>query len=114
MKPNRNRKDLVLPIPKLFLDYIFSIFQASQSSPRRVAVPVLVKDGKPCSAGSGNSGVLGGVGGGVGVGAGGLHDVSGGGHHDHSDVGGMSNLLDVGLTGHHPSTGHHFHHGMSQ
>ena len=74
-------------------------------------MPVLVKDGKPCSAGSGNSGVLGGVGGGVGVGAGGLHDVSGGGHHDHSDVGGMSNLLDVGLTGHHPSTGHHFHHG---
>lgn len=26
----------------------------SSSSPRRVAVPVLVKDGKPCSGGSGN------------------------------------------------------------
>ncbi|KAL3288520.1 hypothetical protein HHI36_002961 [Cryptolaemus montrouzieri] len=27
----------------------------SSSSPRRVAVPVLVKDGKPCSAGSGSN-----------------------------------------------------------
>ncbi|RZC38687.1 Homeobox domain containing protein, partial [Asbolus verrucosus] len=27
----------------------------SSSSPRRVAVPVLVKDGKPCSAGSGGT-----------------------------------------------------------
>lgn len=30
------------------------IFLQSSSSPRRVAVPVLVKDGKPCSSGSGN------------------------------------------------------------
>lgn len=55
--------------------YIFSFliivwhFQSS-SSPRRVAVPVLVKDGKPCSGsgqggGGGGQGVGGGNGGGV-------------------------------------------------
>ena len=76
-----------------------------------MAVPVLVKDGKPCHGGGVNSGSLGG-GSLAGAGAGGLHDASGGGHHEHSDVGGMSNLLDVGLAGHHTSTGHHFHHGM--
>ena len=80
------------------------VFQASQSSPRRVAVPVLVKDGKPCSGGGNSGGV-------IGAATGTLHDATGGGHHDPSDVGGMSNLLDVGLTGHHPSAGHHFHHG---
>ncbi|KAG5862254.1 hypothetical protein JTB14_012056 [Gonioctena quinquepunctata] len=31
-----------------------SILLKSSSSPRRVAVPVLVKDGKPCSGGSAN------------------------------------------------------------
>lgn len=38
-----------------FLNFInnLRLFQSS-SSPRRVAVPVLVKDGKPCSGGSGN------------------------------------------------------------
>lgn len=37
-----------------YLQKIFLNFQQSSSSPRRVAVPVLVKDGKPCS-GSSNS-----------------------------------------------------------
>lgn len=32
----------------------FLLFQSS-SSPRRVAVPVLVKDGKPCSGGNSNN-----------------------------------------------------------
>ena len=58
------------------------------------------------SDGGGNSGGV------IGAATGTLHDATGGGHHDPSDVGGMSNLLDVGLTGHHhTSTGHHFHHG---
>lgn len=35
------------------------LFQ-SASSPRRVAVPVLVKDGKPCGSGGGNEGGRGG------------------------------------------------------
>lgn len=33
----------------------FVVCFVGQSSPRRVAVPVLVKDGKPCSNGDGNS-----------------------------------------------------------
>ena len=71
-----------------------------QTSPRRVAVPVLVKDGKPCSASSssansdgssgggaslgvgGVGGAGGGIGGGVGVG-GGHHDVLGLNSHHH-------------------------------
>lgn len=65
-------------------------------------MPVLVKDGKPCSAGGGNGGNN-------------HHDNgaagAGGGHHDPSEIGSMPTLLDVGLTGHHPSAAHHFHHG---
>lgn len=38
---------------------LFSLLQ-SASSPRRVAVPVLVKDGKPCGSGGGNEGSRGG------------------------------------------------------
>ena len=71
-----------------------------QTSPRRVTVPVLVKDGKPCggssssSANSANSdgslgggvgggaGLAGGIGGGVGIG-GGHHDVLGLNSHHH-------------------------------
>lgn len=34
------------------LNFIFSHYLQSASSPRRVAVPVLVKDGKPCSSSS--------------------------------------------------------------
>jgi hypothetical protein len=73
-------------------------FQASQNSPRRVAIPVLVKDGKPCSSGNG-----------------GLHDGSAtNGGQDHEV--GMPSLLDVagGLSGHHAGAGHHhhLHHGM--
>ena len=60
---------------------------------------MLVKDGKPIS-GSGNGGAA--VGG---------HHHDGTGHHDGSEVGGMPSLLDVGLSGHHPGSGHHFHHG---
>jgi hypothetical protein len=79
--------------------------KGSQSSPRRVAVPVLVKDGKPCSGGGG--------GGNGAVGAIQHHDngVTAAGHHDPTEIGGMPTLLDVGLTGHHPGAGHHFHHG---
>ena len=71
-----------------------------QTSPRRVAVPVLVKDGKPCSSssssansdgsagaslgigGGGGAGIGGGIGSGVGVG-GGHHDVLGLNSHHH-------------------------------
>ena len=70
-----------------------------QTSPRRVAVPVLVKDGKPCGSSSssansansdgslgggvgGGAGLAGGIGGGVGIG-GGHHDVLGLNSHHH-------------------------------
>ena len=62
-------------------------FQSSQSSPRRVAVPVLVKDGKPCN-----------------------NDDSA----DHP-VGSGTSLLDIGHGigsggGHHHLSNHHHHH----
>ena len=88
------------------------IFQTSQNSPRRVAVPVLVRDGKPTSSGGtgGNS---------VGAGTNGGHHPDAGVNPGDSDVGsggpgGMTSLLDVGLSGHHPgAAGHHFgHHGV--
>ena len=62
-------------------------FQSSQSSPRRVAVPVLVKDGKPISGGNNDDPAD--------------HPISG------------SGLLDIGVTsgaGHHLSNHHHHHH----
>ena len=45
---------LLLIKQKYFIIYYFNSIQ-SASSPRRVAVPVLVKDGKPCSGGSNSS-----------------------------------------------------------
>jgi len=76
--------------------------QTSQSSPRRVAVPVLVKDGKPINGGGNGGGAL----------VGGHHHDGSGGHHDQDHVGGMPSLLDVGLSHHAGSAGHHFHHGV--
>ncbi|XP_039283235.1 thyroid transcription factor 1 isoform X2 [Nilaparvata lugens] len=54
----------------------------AQSSPRRVAVPVLVKDGKPCGSGGGNEngGGGGGSGGGGGGGSGGRGQTGAGSH----------------------------------
>ena len=77
-----------------------------QTSPRRVAVPVLVKDGKPCSSSSssansdGSAGAsLGGIGGGVGGGgagaaAGGIGVNVGGGHHDVLGLNSHHHLLE--------------------
>ena len=68
-----------------------------------MAVPVLVKDGKPINGGGNGGGALGG---------GHHHDVGTGGHLDQDHVGGMPSLLDVGLSHHAGSAGHHFHHGQ--
>ena len=71
-------------------------------------MPVLVKDGKPISGGgAGGNSISAGT-------NGGHHPGDAGGHPGDSEVGAaggtpMTSLLDVGLTGHHPSSaGHHF------
>ena len=67
---------------------------------------MLVKDGKPISSG--------GAGGNSAGTNGGHHPGDAGGHPGDTEVSGaggppMTSLLDVGLTGHHPSAaGHHF------
>ncbi|XP_050544791.1 homeobox protein Nkx-2.1-like [Daktulosphaira vitifoliae] len=68
----------------------------AQSSPRRVAVPVLVKDGKPCSGTSDGSG---------------QQSAQGGGNNcnGHSPVMHHSGHVAVGVHPHHH--GHHHHHG---